>query len=86
MESKTAITVFIILSVFIICWLPGISMATFLWLFTGQVKPTTDDALQFTAHLVRLLTVSNSWLDTLIYASRNEQFRKELKTLFYCKG
>ena len=84
-ESKTAKTVFIILSVFIICWLPGIFMATFLWLFTGQVKPTTDDALKFTAHLLRLLTVSNSWLDTLIYASRNEQFRKELSTMFSCK-
>ena len=74
-ESKTAQTVFILLAMYGVSWIPTLIAGTYL--FMSGVKVS-----EYIAHPMQMVNISSSWFNPLIYVIRNEQFRKELRIVW----
>uniref|UniRef100_A0AAY4E325 Melanocyte-stimulating hormone receptor n=2 Tax=Denticeps clupeoides TaxID=299321 RepID=A0AAY4E325_9TELE len=81
MSMKGAITLTILLGVFIICWAPF-----FLHLILILTCPQNPHCKCFFSHfnLFLILIICNSLIDPLIYAYRSQELRKTLKELVLC--
>ncbi|XP_067104884.1 melanocyte-stimulating hormone receptor [Osmerus mordax] len=80
-SMKGAITLTILLGVFILCWGPF-----FLHLILILTCPKTPFCTCFFSHfnLFLILIICNSLIDPLIYAYRSQELRKTLKELLIC--
>ncbi|XP_055774486.1 tubulin beta-3 chain-like [Salvelinus fontinalis] len=80
-SMKGAITLTILLGVFILCWGPF-----FLHLILILTCPTTPFCTCFFSYfnLFLILIICNSLIDPLIYAYRSQELRKTLKELLFC--
>ncbi|XP_019912175.1 melanocyte-stimulating hormone receptor [Esox lucius] len=80
-SMKGAITLTILLGVFILCWGPF-----FLHLILVLACPTNPTCKCFFSHfhLYLILIICNSLIDPLIYAYRSQELRKTLKELVFC--
>ncbi|KAG5269947.1 hypothetical protein AALO_G00186930 [Alosa alosa] len=80
-SMKGAITLTILLGVFIICWGPF-----FLHLILILTCPKNPHCKCFFSHfnLFLILIICNSLIDPLIYAYRSQELRKTLKELICC--
>ncbi|XP_036390647.1 melanocyte-stimulating hormone receptor [Megalops cyprinoides] len=80
-SMKGAITLTILLGVFIICWGPF-----FLHLILILTCPKSPYCTCFFSHfnLFLILIICNSLIDPLIYAYRSQELRKTLKELVLC--
>ncbi|XP_076853548.1 melanocyte-stimulating hormone receptor [Brachyhypopomus gauderio] len=80
-SMKGAITLTILLGVFIICWGPF-----FLHLILILTCPTSSYCKYYFSHfnLFLILIICNSLIDPLIYAYRSQELRKTLKELMIC--
>ncbi|KAJ8252562.1 hypothetical protein COCON_G00218740 [Conger conger] len=80
-SMKGAITLTILLGVFIICWGPF-----FLHLILILTCPRSPYCTCFFSHfnLFLILIICNSLIDPLIYAYRSQELRKTLKELVLC--
>ncbi|KAG7275192.1 hypothetical protein CRUP_023780 [Coryphaenoides rupestris] len=80
-SMKGAITLTILLGVFILCWGPF-----FLHLILMLICPTQPFCSCFfrNFHLFLILIICNSLIDPLIYAYRSQELRKTLKELVLC--
>ena len=74
MESRTAITLLIVLGIFAVCWLPQM-VVNFVRTFQGGA---VSSAAQSIAVLLFLL---NSACNPIVYSLRNASFRAEAKEL-----
>ncbi|XP_026855353.2 melanocyte-stimulating hormone receptor [Electrophorus electricus] len=80
-SMKGAITITILLGVFIICWGPF-----FLHLILILTCPTSSYCSYYFSHfnIFLILIICNSLIDPLIYAYRSQELRKTLKELVFC--
>ncbi|XP_053356439.1 melanocyte-stimulating hormone receptor [Clarias gariepinus] len=80
-SMKGAITLTILLGVFIICWGPF-----FLHLILILTCPTNPYCRCYFSHfnLFLILIICNSLIDPLIYAYRSQELRKTLKEIVFC--
>ncbi|XP_041730481.2 melanocyte-stimulating hormone receptor-like [Coregonus clupeaformis] len=80
-SMKGAITLTILLGVFILCWGPF-----FLHLILILTCPTSPFCTCFFSYfnLYLILIICNSLIDPLIYAYRSQELRKTLKELLFC--
>nr|XP_055029374.1 melanocyte-stimulating hormone receptor [Misgurnus anguillicaudatus] len=80
-SMKGAITLTILLGVFIICWGPF-----FLHLILILICPTNPYCKCYFSHfnLFLILIICNSLIDPLIYAYRSQELRKTLKEIVLC--
>ncbi|XP_056622215.1 melanocyte-stimulating hormone receptor [Triplophysa dalaica] len=80
-SMKGAITLTILLGVFIICWGPF-----FLHLILILICPTNPYCQCYFGHfnLFLILFICNSLIDPLIYAYRSQELRKTLKEIVFC--
>lgn len=80
-SMKGAITLTILLGVFIICWGPF-----FLHLILILTCPTNPYCKCYFSHfnLFLILIICNSLIDPLIYAYRSQELRKTLKEIIFC--
>uniref|UniRef100_UPI00398E5220 melanocyte-stimulating hormone receptor n=1 Tax=Pristiophorus japonicus TaxID=55135 RepID=UPI00398E5220 len=80
-NMKGAITLTILLGIFLICWSPF-----FLHLLLIIICPNNLYCLCFTSHFntFLILIICNSVVDPIIYAFRNQELRKTLKELIFC--
>ncbi|XP_078399107.1 melanocyte-stimulating hormone receptor [Cetorhinus maximus] len=80
-NMKGAITLTILLGLFLICWSPF-----FLHLLLIIVCPKNPYCLCFTSHfnMFLILIICNSVIDPIIYAFRSQELRKTLKELISC--
>ena len=76
-ESKTAQTVFILLAMYGVSWIPTLVSGTYLFI-------SGVEASEYIAHPMQMINISCSWFNPLIYVIRNEQFRKELRIVWRC--
>ncbi|XP_063156113.1 melanocortin receptor 3 [Candoia aspera] len=78
---KGAVTITILLGVFIICWAPF-----FLHLILIISCPTNPHCLCYTSHFntYLVLIMCNSVIDPLIYAFRSPEMRKTFKEIVFC--
>ena len=79
-DRKLVVTVFIVTTVFIVCWLPFhvVNLIVFLEckVFPCAAQPSTD-----VVYFCKLLHYTNSLLDPVIYSLRLKDFRRKLKTI-----
>ncbi|GCB62958.1 hypothetical protein scyTo_0011548 [Scyliorhinus torazame] len=80
-NMKGAITLTILLGLFLICWTPF-----FLHLLLIIICPKNPYCLCFTSHfhMFLILIICNSVIDPIIYAFRSLELRKTLKELIFC--
>ncbi|MBN3316601.1 TBB3 protein, partial [Atractosteus spatula] len=80
-SMKGAITLTILLGVFIICWSPF-----FLHLILILTCPKSPYCACFFSHfnLFLILIICNSLIDPIIYAYRSQELRRTLKELVFC--
>ncbi|XP_067853680.1 melanocyte-stimulating hormone receptor [Heptranchias perlo] len=80
-NMKGAITLTILLGLFLICWSPF-----FLHLLLIIICPNNPYCLCFTSHfnMFLILIICNSVIDPIIYAFRNQELYKTLKELVSC--
>ncbi|KAM9480718.1 melanocyte-stimulating hormone receptor [Clarias gariepinus] len=80
-SMKGAITLTILLGVFIICWGPF-----FLHLILILTCPTNPYCKCYFSHfnIFLILIICNSLIDPLIYAYRSQELRKTLKEIVFC--
>lgn len=80
-SMKGAITLTILLGVFVICWGPF-----FLHLILILICPTNPYCKCYFSHfnLFLILIICNSLIDPLIYAYRSQELRKTLKEMIFC--
>ncbi|XP_067904988.1 melanocyte-stimulating hormone receptor [Heterodontus francisci] len=80
-NMKGAITLTILLGLFLICWSPF-----FLHLLLIIICPKNPYCLCFTSHfhMFLILIICNSVIDPIIYAFRSQELRKTLKELISC--
>ncbi|MGH0115741.1 UNVERIFIED_CONTAM: hypothetical protein FKN15_046926 [Acipenser sinensis] len=80
-SMKGAVTLLILLGVFLICWGPF-----FLHLTLIVTCPKNPHCLCFFNHfnLFLILIICNSFIDPIIYAFRSQELRKTLKELLLC--
>ncbi|XP_060691965.1 melanocortin receptor 3-like [Hemiscyllium ocellatum] len=78
---KGAITITILLGIFIICWAPF-----FLHLILIISCPTNPYCICYTSHfnMYLILIMCNSVIDPVIYAFRSQEMRKTFKEICYC--
>ncbi|XP_006641206.1 melanocyte-stimulating hormone receptor [Lepisosteus oculatus] len=80
-SMKGAITLTILLGVFVICWSPF-----FLHLILILTCPKSPYCACFFSHfnLFLILIICNSLIDPIIYAYRSQELRRTLKELVFC--
>ncbi|XP_043563452.1 melanocyte-stimulating hormone receptor [Chiloscyllium plagiosum] len=80
-NMKGAITLTILLGLFLICWSPF-----FLHLLLIIICPKNPYCLCFTSHfkMFLILIICNSVIDPIIYAFRSQELRKTLKEFISC--
>ncbi|ESN92183.1 hypothetical protein HELRODRAFT_181653 [Helobdella robusta] len=79
-ERKTTKTLGIIMGAFVVCWLPFFILAL--------IRPFLTDPTVIPHWLVSLLQwlgFANSFLNPIIYARFNRDFRKPFKAILFCK-
>ncbi|CAJ0585451.1 unnamed protein product, partial [Mesorhabditis spiculigera] len=77
-ETKARQTLGVMMSVFIICWLPFFVLALVKPIFGWQVPPWLDG-------LCLWLGYSNSMLNPLIYCKYNKDFRIPFREMIFCR-
>ncbi|XP_073196255.1 histamine H2 receptor-like [Lepidochelys kempii] len=82
LENKATRTISIIISVFILCWLPYFVLN--IWLAakgTSSTSPVLVDAFK----IITWLGYCNSTINPMLYAFLNRDFQRALKNLFTCR-
>ena len=81
-ENKLAVTLTIITVIFIFTWVPFhvLNIVMFLCVECRTAVPHKY------LNLVKLLHYSNSVINPIVYSSRFPEFRRTLKTMFFCKS
>lgn len=80
MNVKHTKVMLIVLGLFIVCWLPSISLATI-----ETVMGRSIPGLVVTKTFMLSTGIANSGLNWIIYGWKNHQFRKGFKMLMCCK-
>ncbi|KAJ7995062.1 hypothetical protein DPEC_G00256000 [Dallia pectoralis] len=80
-SMKGAITLTILLGVFILCW--GPFFLHLILVLTCPTNPTCECFFRY-FHLYLILIICNSLIDPLIYAYRSQELRRTLKELVFC--
>ncbi|XP_059326063.1 histamine H2 receptor-like [Ammospiza nelsoni] len=82
LENKATRTISIIISVFVLCWLPYFVLNV--WL-AARGSDSTSSALLGTFKIITWLGYCNSTINPLLYAFLNRDFQHALKKLLLCR-
>lgn len=81
-EREVAVSVFLFVGVFFLCWAPCFVMENILYLGYINTKDDVGTTLKTVADWARFLGLLNSLLNPLIYALRYDKFRKAVRAIF----